>query len=232
VERLRSWAASTTNISATKYVPSRSQIRQAPRETLKRIIDFSGALVVLLLASPLLVIVGCVLILRDGRPILFRHKRIGRGGQIFYCLKFRTMVQNSNQVLLDHLATNPAAMKEWVATRKLKEDPRVTKVGAFLRKSSLDEVPQFINVLKGEMSLVGPRPIVRDEVVYYGDRIADYERVKPGLTGPWQIGGRSDLSYKRRVDMDCEYASGLSLRKDLWILLRTIPAVLKSNGSY
>ena len=118
------------------------------------------------------------------------------------------------------------------ATRKLKDDPRVTRLGAFLRRSSLDELPQLVNVLRGEMSLVGPRPIVRDEVGYYGSRIADYERVRPGLTGAWQVAGRNNVAFDARVALDCEYASKVSFRRDLSILWRTIPAVLRSRGSY
>lgn len=202
------------------------------REQTKRALDFSSALIILLMLSPILVLIGCLVILEDGRPIVYRHARIGRGGRAFYCFKFRTMVRNSDQVLREHLAQNLAAREEWLCSRKLRCDPRVTRLGAFLRKMSLDELPQLVNVLKGEMSLVGPRPIVAKEARLYGSKIALYKRVRPGLTGPWQIGGRSDLSYARRVEMDCDYVLGWSFRKDLYILVRTIPAVLRSSGSY
>jgi len=213
-------------------IPLLRRIEQAGQSKFKRLFDFSAALAILLCVSPLLVLIGCIVALGHGRPVLFSHKRIGRGGRTFGCLKFRTMVRDGDQVLAQHFAANPAARAEWIATRKLKDDPRVTRFGAFLRKSSIDELPQLVNVLRGEMSLVGPRPIVRDEVGYYGSRIADYERMRPGLTGPWQVGGRNDVSFDMRVALDCEYASKVSFRRDIVILCRTIPAVLRSSGSY
>jgi len=202
------------------------------RERTKRGLDFSAALIILIMLSPILVLIGCLIILDDGYPIVYRHTRIGKGGRAFYCFKFRTMVRNGDQVLREHLARDPAAREEWSGSRKLQRDPRVTRLGAFLRKTSLDELPQLVNVLKGEMSLVGPRPIVAGEARLYGSKIALYKRVRPGMTGPWQIGGRSDLSYARRVEMDCEYVLGWNFQKDLYILVRTIPAVLRSSGSY
>jgi exopolysaccharide production protein ExoY len=208
------------------------RIEQAGQSKFKRLFDFSAALAILLCVSPLLVLIGCIIALGHGRPILFSHKRIGRGGRTFGCLKFRTMVHDGDQILSQHFAANPAAKAEWNATRKLKDDPRVTRMGAFLRKSSIDELPQLVNVLRGDMSLVGPRPIVRDEVGYYGSQIADYERVRPGLTGPWQVAGRNNVSFDMRVALDSEYASKVSFSRDLAILFRTIPAVLRSNGSY
>ena len=154
--RLRQWVALGFNDSATESRPGISQDRQSQGEALKRMLDISGAFITPLLSGPLLVGVGLVLMFGSGRPILLRHKRIGSSGKIFYCYKIRTMVNISNEVLRKHLEANPAAMEEWVAARKLKQDPRVTKFGAFLRKFSIDEMPQFINVLISEMSLVGP----------------------------------------------------------------------------
>ena len=142
------------------------------------------------------------------------------------------MVVDADAMLQRHLAANPNARREWEATHKLKDDPRITALGKVLRKSSVDELPQFFNVLRGEMSLVGPRPIVASEAVHYGNHIAHYYAVRPGITGAWQVSGRSDLSYQQRVALDCKYVAGRSFGSDLSILIRTIPAVLVTKGSY
>lgn len=170
--------------------------------------------------------------LRDPGPVLYGHRRIGRHGRVFRCLKFRTMVQDSDAVLARHLAASPEAAAEWAAARKLRADPRVTGIGARLRKASLDELPQLFNVLCGEMSLVGPRPIVTDEARHYGEALAAYLAVRPGVTGLWQISGRSDTSYAERVELDRAYVRGRTMALDLWILVRTVVVVLKGRGSY
>jgi exopolysaccharide production protein ExoY len=166
-----------------------------------------------------------------GGPIIFSHRRIGHNGVAFNCYKFRTMIRNSDEFMRQYLAVNPDAAHEWATTRKLKRDPRVTALGNLLRRSSLDELPQFINVLRGEMSCVGPRPIVPEELKFYGASTSEYLRARPGLTGAWQVSGRSDTSYKERVALDCKYVREWSLRTDIVILLKTIPAAVASRGS-
>ena len=200
-------------------------------EWLKRGFDVALAIAIVLAFLPLGLIVLCVL-LAQGRPLLIRHIRVGRHGRTFPCLKFRTMVVDADAVLQQHLAEEPRARAEWDATRKLRDDPRVTAVGRILRKSSLDEMPQLLNVLRGEMSLVGPRPIVPAEARYYGNRMAIYEQVRPGMTGAWQVSGRNDTSYDHRVALDCEYVAERSFRRDLAILALTVPAVLNARGTY
>ena len=198
----------------------------------KRPLDLSVVLFAIFFISPLIVASIAVLLLLQGRPIFIRHQRIGRYGVPFLCLKFRTMVIDADAVLQRHLATNPAALEEWQRTFKLKQDPRVTRLGRFLRKSSLDEIPQLWNILKGDMSIVGPRPIVDAEKRLYGMYFENYCRVRPGLTGLWQVKGRSDTDYNTRVQLDVEYVSTMSLIRDLKIVLMTVPAVLMSKGSY
>lgn len=200
--------------------------------TTKRLLDIILSAVALVMLMPLLALVSLVILVTQGRPVLYGHVRRGQGGKPFKCLKFRSMVKNGDEVLSSYLERSPGALAEWTATRKLRNDPRVTAFGNVLRKSSIDELPQFLNVLRGEMSLVGPRPIVQEEVDHYGDYIRQLEEVKPGLTGPWQISGRSDLSYETRVQLDCEYIRAQSVVGDIVILFRTIPAVLQSRGSY
>jgi lipopolysaccharide/colanic/teichoic acid biosynthesis glycosyltransferase len=164
--------------------------------------------------------------------IFFRQQRIGAGGRPFSCLKFRTMVVDSEQQLVTYLANNPVARQEWEDERKLKYDPRVTPFGALLRKTSLDELPQLLNIVRGEMSLVGPRPIVLAEVSKYGEYIQYYNAVSPGLTGLWQVSGRNDIGYRQRVMLDTFYVRNWSLWLDFMILMRTIPAVMKKDGAY
>ena len=205
--------------------------RPKPLDHFKRSFDVTTSLLMLLALLPLVAIV-VVLLAAQGFPILIRHKRVGRGGKTFSCLKFRTMVVNADAVLQQHLQQDASARQEWEACRKLKDDPRVTALGKALRKSSVDELPQLINILRGDMSLVGPRPIVPAEIVHYGPHIERYNEVRPGLTGAWQVSGRSDVSYPRRVALDCEYVASRSLGGDIRILLKTLPAVLTSRGSY
>ena len=189
-------------------------------------------LLALLFLLPLMLAVALAIWVQDRGPVLFAHRRVGLGGRSFYCLKFRSMALDAEARLQSLLANDPVAAAEWAADHKLRNDPRVTPLGAFLRKTSLDELPQLFNVLKGEMSLVGPRPIVDAEIVRYGRRFNDYCRVKPGITGLWQVSGRNDVSYRTRVAMDAVYAKHKSGRLDVWILAATIPAVLARKGSY
>ncbi|CCM78310.1 sugar transferase [Rhizobium mesoamericanum] len=206
--------------------------RSAVSGGVKYAIDAVIALIGLLVLSPMILMLIAILLILQGRPIFIAHRRIGRYGVMFPCLKFRTMVRNADEVLRRHLAANSALRAEWNATRKLRDDPRVTPFGAFLRKSSIDEIPQLFNVLRGHMSLVGPRPIVASEAELYGVHYADYIRVRPGLTGLWQISGRSDIGYGERVLLDARYVEQQSVLGDMAIILKTIPAVLRSRGSY
>lgn len=197
----------------------------------KRVFDISVSSVALIALSPVMLLIAGLIRL-DGGSSLFGHKRLGRNGRTFPCLKFRTMVMGADEILKEHLKNNPEAAEEWNATQKLQNDPRVTRLGKFLRSTSLDELPQLINVLKGDMSLVGPRPIVRNEIEHYNNDIIHYYRVRPGITGLWQVSGRNDVSYAERVQMDSWYVRNWSLWHDIAIICKTFPAVLKRSGAY
>ncbi|MDP9083125.1 MAG: sugar transferase [Pseudomonadota bacterium] len=197
----------------------------------KRAFDIIGALFLGLLFSPLILAI-VTLIRIEGQPVLFWHKRIGRNGRPFHCLKFRTMVRNAEQVLRQLLNEHPELRDEWTKDFKLRNDPRITRTGGVLRLTSLDELPQLWNILRGEMSLVGPRPIVRAELLRYGRNASRYLAVKPGLTGLWQVKGRSETTYRRRVAMDKFYVQNQSIFLDIYILAATPAAVLRRNGAY
>jgi exopolysaccharide production protein ExoY len=197
----------------------------------KRAFDFLVASLLLISICPMLVVIG-FLAMADGGPALFGHRRIGVRGESFVCWKFRTMARNADQVLARTLATDPAARAEWNRDFKLRNDPRVTRIGRILRATSLDELPQLFNVLKGEMSLVGPRPIVTNEIARYGSAFHDYARCRPGITGAWQVSGRNDLDYGSRVRLDQEYARNWSLKRDGHILLLTAVVVVQGKGAY
>ena len=164
--------------------------------------------------------------------IIFAHRRVGKGGKLFPCYKFQSMVPDAQKRLEEYLAENPEARKEWEESFKLTNDPRVTKLGAFLRKTSLDELPQLWNVLMGDMSLVGPRPIVTKEIERYGDYIREYYMVPPGITGMWQVNGRSDTTYEERVAMDTWYVRNWSIWIDLVYLFKTVKTVFTGKGAY
>lgn len=209
------------------------RIVQSHRALLKRGLDLGIAGLGLLLIAPVLLTVAVAIWVCDGHPVFYRHARLGWRGRTFGCLKLRTMRRDGDALLRDLLARSPEARAEWAATRKLKDDPRVLgAVGHFLRRWSLDELPQLWNVLRGDMSLVGPRPIVADELVHYDAQAHWYFTVRPGLTGLWQVGGRSDAGYPTRVALDVQYAKAPSLRRDLAILWRTGFAVLACRGAY
>ncbi len=196
----------------------------------KLVFDLCAASILLLAAAPALLAIA-VAVKLDGGPVLFAHKRVGAGGREFPCFKFRSMVTDSDAVLRRLLESDPAAAGEWAETRKLRRDPRVTWIGRLLRTTSLDELPQLLNVLRLEMSLVGPRPIVRSEMARYAEDIAFYCEARPGLTGLWQVSGRSDTSYAHRVQLDTWYVKNWTLWHDLAILAKTVPAVLKRQGA-
>lgn len=198
---------------------------------MKRLMDFTLSLAGLVFIAPLLLCVAVLIKIKDPGPIFFAQNRIGRDGKEFRCLKFRTMVVDAQQRLEALLENDPAAAREWQNTQKLTHDPRITPLGDFLRRSSLDELPQLFNILKGEMSIVGPRPIVRNEAVRYGDKYDVYLSTRPGLTGLWQISGRSDTTYDERVDMDAAYVRDWSVTGDIRIIAMTVPAVLFSKGA-
>lgn len=197
----------------------------------KRAFDIFGALGIILISSPLLAYLY-LQVKKDGGPAIYGHERIGRNGKRFKCLKFRSMILNSQEVLEELLANDENARMEWEKDFKLKNDPRITKIGHFIRKSSLDELPQLFNVLKGEMSLVGPRPIVHDELIRYSDDVDYYLMAKPGMTGLWQVSGRNDIDYETRVYFDAWYVKNWSLWNDIAILFKTINVVLNRDGAY
>jgi exopolysaccharide production protein ExoY len=197
----------------------------------KRLLDVIGAVILGLVFSPLMLMI--VLLMRKGdSSAIYRHRRVGRGGQMFSCLKFRTMVPNADQVLHDLIARDPELKAEWIRDHKLRHDPRVTRLGRFLRRTSLDELPQLMNVLRGEMSLVGPRPVIREELIRYGRSVGTYLAAKPGITGLWQVTGRNDTDYRRRVVLDAYYVRNQNLLLDLYVLMKTIGVVLSGNGAY
>jgi Undecaprenyl-phosphate galactose phosphotransferase WbaP len=201
-------------------------------QAVKRAFDVAmSALLLVPLALPFIMI--SVAVAADGGPIFFAHERVGRHGRRFSCFKFRTMVPNAAAVLDYVLANDPAAGREWRATHKLREDPRTTRLGTFLRATSIDEVPQLINVLRGDMSLVGPRPVVQQELHdHYGSDNSYYLLVRPGITGLWQVSGRNDIDYERRVQLDAWYVRNWSLWNDLVILAQTVPVVIARHGAY
>jgi exopolysaccharide production protein ExoY len=178
----------------------------------------------------LLIVPISALVMLDGGKPFFGHKRVGRDGKPFKCWKLRSMVPDAEARLARYLAENPAARAEWEANFKLEKDPRITRVGRFLRRSSLDELPQIWNIIRGEMSWVGPRPVITDELEMYGNAAADYRAMRPGLTGLWQVSGRNDISYDDRVQLDVRYRRECSLVMDIKIVAKTVLAVLGRTG--
>lgn len=197
---------------------------------LERCVDLTLATLLLLILSPFMLATALVVLLSGPGPAFYRQPRLGLNGETFDCLKFRTMQVDADRLLQGLLESSPALREVWMRDRKLRKDPRITLIGRFLRRYSLDELPQLFNVLCGEMSIVGPRPIATDEAHFYGEAFSIYCSVKPGITGAWQVGGRNDVSYQRRVQLDCEYARTKSLRQDIRLLLRTVPVVLRGTG--
>ena len=209
----------------------RNALTTAIKLAIKRIGDLTVAACALLVVLPLLVLVALLIHGSGPGGIFYGHPRVGRNGKSFRCLKFRTMHLDADQRLAVLLANEPALAAEWSRTRKLDRDPRVSGIGKLLRKTSLDELPQLINVLRGEMSLVGPRPVTREELSRYGTSARQYLQMTPGITGLWQVSGRNNLSYAERVRLDAAYARQWSLAADLRILLSTPAAVLLRQGA-
>ncbi|MDU6389455.1 MAG: undecaprenyl-phosphate galactose phosphotransferase WbaP [Pantoea sp.] len=198
---------------------------------LKRAFDIVGALSIIIMLLPALLVLG-FLVGRDGGPPIYGHERVGMNGRKFKCLKFRSMVINSKEVLEEVLRTDPVARAEWDKDFKLKNDPRITKVGHFIRKTSLDELPQLWNVVRGDMSLVGPRPVIEDELCRYAGDVDYYLMAKPGMTGLWQVSGRNDIDYDTRVYFDSWYVKNWALWTDIAILFKTAGVVLRRDGAY
>ena len=198
---------------------------------LKRMLDIFIAVNALIALAPLMLGVALIIWASSNGPILYGHQRVGFGGRTFKCWKFRSMVVDGDTVLERHLRGNVEAQREWATDRKLRDDPRVTPIGAVIRMLSIDELPQLFNILMGDMSVVGPRPVVAAELRLYNASAGHYLRTRPGLTGMWQVSGRSDLSYRKRVQLDRYYVMRWNIFADMSIILRTIPAVLKSRGS-
>ncbi len=208
------------------------QMRSNEGEWQKRAFDLAVASAMLVLFAPLMLLVALAIYFTDGLPVIYSHRRIGRLGASFPCLKFRTMVRESEFVLNRLLETDPEKRREWVEKQKLVNDPRVLgKAGRFLRRTSLDELPQIFNVLRGEMSIVGPRPIVQDELERYGSAADHYRSVRPGLTGPWQISGRSSLHYEQRVALDVAYIEDWGLGTDIRIVAKTVQILSGSKDA-
>ncbi len=204
---------------------------RAANGRLKRAFDFALAAALLLFLAPAFLTIALLIKSADGGPVFYRHTRVGRQGARFSCLKFRTMAIDSEERLASILVNDPQAAAEWQEGQKLRNDPRITAIGAFLRKTSLDELPQFWNVLRGDMSIVGPRPVTRAELNRYGKDRRYYLLVRPGITGLGQVSGRSSTGYERRIRFDREYLEEWSWLGEFWILLMTIPAVLNTDDA-
>ena len=200
----------------------------------KRLFDVAFSLSVLILLSPLYLMVALLITISSPGPIFYVQQRVGKDYKLFNCLKFRTMVNNADEMLADMMSNHPQMRQEFEENFKLKRDPRITAIGKFLRLTSLDEFPQFWNVLKGDMSVVGPRPLVTEELPKYGRHIDKVLTIRPGITGLWQVSGRNDIPYERRIQIDVYYVHCRNLILDLWIMIKTIGVVVfpKDNGAY
>ena len=198
----------------------------------KRAIDIVLALAGIILVAPLLIVCFIAIVATSPGGALFLHRRVGFNGKPFYCLKFRTMEADAPQRLRLLLDLDPVAAAEWAASCKLRHDPRITAIGSLLRKSSLDELPQLFNVLRGDMSVVGPRPVTEEELVRYSKDVNAYKACRPGITGLWQVSGRSTTAYSKRIACDTFYAQNWSMALDAKILIDTIPCLLFSDSAY
>ena len=201
---------------------------------IKNYLDKLFSFIFLFLSLPLSMIIILLIKFSSRGPIFFFHERLGKNKKKFFCIKFRTMHPESENMFVELISKNKNLKKEFLKNHKLKNDPRITNIGKFLRKTSLDEIPQFLNVLRGEMSIVGPRPIVDEETIKYGKKLSEVLKIKPGITGLWQISGRNNLSYKRRVELDSLYVNQLNFLLDLRIIIRTFGVIIfpKDRGSY
>ena len=202
------------------------------QDFIKYCLDFILAIILFVLLFPINLIIILILKIFTKGSVFFKHKRIGENGKEFILYKFRTMKESRDKILNEYFIKYPEAKLEWKNNHKLRNDPRITKVGYFLRDFSLDEIPQILNIIKGDMSFVGPRPIVSKEIEKYGIHFNNYKRCKPGLTGLWQVSGRNNTTYKERIDFDMYYINHKSFLLDMKILLKTIPVVLSRKGAY
>nr|WP_242038408.1 sugar transferase [Chroococcidiopsis sp. [FACHB-1243]] len=218
----------------TRAKPKGLLLARLNKEFAKRLFDVLFSLSVLILFAPVYLVLGFSIALSSPGPIFYVQERVGKNHKPFYCIKFRTMVANADEILSELIASSPGLRQEFEDNFKLKQDPRITKVGHFLRLTSLDEFPQFWNVLMGDMSIVGPRPLVAEELPRYGRHIDKVLTIKPGITGLWQVSGRNDIPYNRRVQIDVHYASSYSMWLDVWVILKTVFVVIvpKNNGAY
>ena len=220
--------------SKPKFRPLGFSFEALNGEKAKRLFDIIFSLLVLILFSPVYLILALVIALSSHGPIFYIQERVGKNYKRFNCIKFRTMVSNADEILIQMMETSPQLKQEFQNSFKLKQDPRITTIGKFLRITSLDEFPQFWNVLKGDMSVVGPRPLVAEELPKYGCHINQVLTIRPGITGLWQVSGRNDIPYPRRVQIDLYYVKFKSFWLDLWIILKTVAVVVipKDNGAY
>lgn len=223
-----SWASITTPAELVHTRPGRGLPRSG--RALKRVVDITGALVFFTFFLPLYVGVALGVAFTSPGPIFYKQRRIGQNGRSFIFYKFRSMVVDSDRALARHLQGNPSAREQWDKFQKIDDDPRITRFGQFIRRASLDELPQFWNVLVGDMSLVGPRPCMQRQMQLYGPYWPDYCALKPGLTGLWQVSGRNRLTFEERVALDVRYARQWSLWQDLRILFKTARVVITGDG--
>jgi len=232
LEQISSYGVVAFDFGGVLGLEVRHNLLDASQQVLKRVMDVSLVIIGGLIISPVLALIWLLLKMDSTGGVFYGHKRIGKGGREFTAWKFRTMVVDADLKLKEYLERNPESLAEWDATHKLKDDPRITWLGRILRRFSLDEFPQLWNVIKGEMSLVGPRPIVADEIHHYGNRFDPYTWVKPGMTGLWQVSGRNDTTYEERVSLDEYYVRNWSMWLDVYILARTVAIVLRRKGAY
>jgi Undecaprenyl-phosphate galactose phosphotransferase WbaP len=226
------FCVSPSNVGGFLGLEIREEILQPSKQLLKRFLDIALTSFVMVAAAPLFFAIAIAIRLDSPGPVLYAQRRIGRGGVEFRAWKFRSMVRDADAQLALYLAAHPELADEWQQNHKLRDDPRITRLGKFLRKSSLDEIPQLWNVLRGDMSLVGPRPIVQEEVPRYGEHFDVYTQVHSGVTGLWQVSGRSDTSYEQRVNLDVFYVRNWSVWLDFCILFRTIAVLWWRSGAY
>jgi len=216
-----------------KIAPEAASPIDVKHRPVKRFFDILFSLLILILGTPFFLLLAIAIKLTSRGPVFYKQERVGRGGKLFRCYKFRTMVPDAEACRQRLVEANPELHDEWSRNRKLKNDPRITLLGAFLRKTSLDELPQFWNVLKGDLSVVGPRPVVVDEVIeHFGSKAEKILSVRPGITGLWQVSGRSNITYPKRLQLDEQYVDDFSMILDLKLIARTIPAILFPDGAY
>jgi lipopolysaccharide/colanic/teichoic acid biosynthesis glycosyltransferase len=221
-------------IASSKRRKKSSGVEIFSRTVIKRTFDIFFSLIVLIFCSPVYLILALSVALSSPGPVFYVQERVGKDFKRFNCIKFRTMVTNADELLESLIADSPELREEFENNSKLRCDPRVTAIGRFLRLTSLDEFPQFWNVLMGDMSVVGPRPLVPDELEKYGNRIDKVLQIRPGITGLWQVSGRNDIPYPQRVQIDVHYANSYNLLTDIWIIFKTVGIVIfpHNNGAY